>query len=198
MPFDAIHPTEERKRLRRACGTALAVELFFFAVLGLGNLPIFHNRFDSAQYVDVQMVQLPANSHLAGAQVVQPDEDIVYNPHHRRRKLKPKKAQPPKPEQNKVDAGPALGPTHGPVALYAPQPAIPNYLRDENLRTSVVIEFLVTTQGQVTPRLLVSSGNDSLDAIALATAEKWKFKPAAQNNVPIDSKTRLRILFEVQ
>jgi len=60
-----------------------------------------------------------------------------------------------------------------------------------------VIEFLITAQGEVTPRLLDSSGNDELDAIAIDTVKKWQFKPAAQDNVPIDSKTRLRILFEV-
>ena len=97
-----------------------------------------------------------------------------------------------------MDAGPDLGPTHGPVALYSPQPVIPAYLRDQNLKTNVVIEFLVTAQGQVTCRLLESSGSDELDALSLETAEKWRFKPAAQDNVPIDSKTRLRITFEVQ
>ena len=96
-----------------------------------------------------------------------------------------------------MESSPDLGPTHGPVAFYTPAPVIPAYLRNQNLKTSVVIEFLITAQGVVAPRLLDSSGNDELDAIALRTAAQWQFKPAAKDNVPVDSKTRLRILFEV-
>ncbi len=85
----------------------------------------------------------------------------------------------------------------GDLPVSSPAPVIPNHLRDQKLKTSVVIEFLITAQGQVTPRLLDSSGNDELDVIAFKTDSLWKFKPAAQDNVPIDPKTRLRILFEV-
>jgi TonB family protein len=60
-----------------------------------------------------------------------------------------------------------------------------------------VIEFLITASGGVTPRLLRSSGNDELDAIALTTVKKWQFRPAEQDHKAIDSKIRLRIVFEV-
>lgn len=182
----------ERDSLLRSLGIALGAELLFFLSLGLGHLSLFHGRFDDA--ADAPIIQL-SDAHLTGAEAASPDDDIVFNP---RRKPKPaKKPEPPKPEQNQVEAGPDLGPTHGPVALYSPQPVIPAYLRGQNLKMSVVIEFLITAEGGVTCRLLESSGSDDLDALSLETAEKWRFKPAAQDNVPIDSKTRLRILFEV-
>jgi TonB family protein len=194
MTMPMIPLASEKDSLLRSAGLAVGVELFFFLALGLGHLSLFHNRFEDA--VDAQIVQL-SDAHLAGAQATSPDDDVVFNPRH---KPKPaKKPEPPKsPEQNQVEAGPDLGPTHGPVALYAPQPVIPAYLRGQNLKTSVVIEFLITAGGQVTCRLLESSGSDELDALSIETAEKWRFKPAAQDNVPIDSKTRLRITFEVQ
>jgi TonB family protein len=195
-PFHS-NPAEEQKRLYQSAGIALGLELLFFLALGIGHLPLFRNPFDSAQYVEAQILQLPANSHLTGAQATTPDDEVVFNPHHRQAKRTPKPPPPQAPEQNKVEAGPDYGPTHGPVALYSPSPVIPTYLRDQNLKTSVVIEFLITAQGQVTPRLLESSGNNELDSIALNTVTKWQFKPAAQDNVPVDSKTRLRILFEV-
>ncbi|HUO58801.1 MAG TPA: energy transducer TonB, partial [bacterium] len=141
--------------------------------------------------------QLPANAHLTGAEATKDEDEVVFSRKQSHKKKIEKKEPPKAPEQNQVDAGPALGPTHGPVAVYAPAPVIPAYLRDQNLKTSVVIEFLITAQAAVTPRLLESSGNDELDAIALKCASKWQFKPAAQDKVPIDSKTRLRILFEV-
>lgn len=192
-----LHDREDEKRFRKAAGIALGFELFFFLALGFQNLPFLRNPFDSADYVEAQIVQLPPNAHLTGAEAVKDEDEVVFSHKQSHKKKAEKKEQPKAPQQNQVDAGPDLGPTHGPVALYAPAPVIPAYLRDQNLKTNVVIEFLVTAQGGVTPRLLSSSGNEELDAIALKTASKWQFKPAAKDNVPIDSKTRLRILFEV-
>ncbi|HJT24251.1 MAG TPA: energy transducer TonB, partial [bacterium] len=124
---------------------------------------------------------------------VTPEDEFVLNP-RRRHPLPVKKTDPP---QNQVNAEPNFGPDHGAVAVYSPAPVIPAYLRNQNLQASVVIEFFVTAQGQATPRLLDSSGNDELDAIALDTVKKWEFKPAVKNNAPLDSKSRLRIRFEV-
>jgi TonB family protein len=186
------------KRIRKAAAWAVALEVLFFLGLGLGHLPFLRNPFNSTDYVEAQIVQLPPNAHLTGAEAVKDEDEIVFSHKQSPKKKEEKKEKPKTNEpQNQVEAGPALGTTHGPVAYYAPEPVIPNYLRDQNLKTSVVIEFLITAQGGVTPRLLDSSGNDELDAIALKTASKWQFKPAAKDNVPVDSKTRLRILFEV-
>jgi TonB family protein len=189
---------QDDQRFRQAALWAVGVELLFFLSLGLGHLNYFRNKFDSADLIETQILQLPANARLTGEQAATDEDEVIFNPQHPRRKVIPK--EPPKKveEQNQVEAGPDLGPTHGPVALYAPAPVIPKYLRDQNLKTSVVIEFLITAQGWMTTRLLDSSGTEELDAIALNTVSKWKFKPAAQNNTPIDSKTRLRIVFEVQ
>lgn len=188
---------EEEKRIWQAAVMATVLEVLFFLALGLGHLPFLRNRFDSANYVEAQIIQLPANAHLTGAMAVKDDEEVVFSRKQSHRKKAEKKEPPKATEQNQVDAGPALGPTHGPVAFYAPAPVIPTYLRNQNFKTNVVIEFLVAAQGVVTPRLLDTSGNDELDAIAIKTVSKWQFKPAVQNSVPVDSKTRLRILFEV-
>jgi len=101
------------------------------------------------------------------------------------------------PESNQTQAGPVLGPTHGAVALYSPAPVIPPYLRNQELNATVVIEFLISAQGGIVPRLVGSSGNEELDAIALTTVRKWQFRPAEQDRHPIDAKLRLRIVFEV-
>ncbi len=199
MTNPGIYDLEEgQERIWKAALIAAGLELLFFLALGLGHLSLFKNPFDSTDYIEAQIIQLPANAHLTGATAVKDEDEVVFSHKQSPRKKVEKKEPPKAPEQqNQVDAGPALGPTHGPVAFYAPAPVIPVYLRDQNLKTNVVIEFLITAQGGVTPRLLDSSGNDELDAIALKTASKWQFKPAAKDNVPIDSKTRLRILFEV-
>jgi TonB family protein len=188
---------EDLKRLRRAAWMAVGVEILFFLALGMGHLSLFRNPFDSATYVEAQIVQLPSKAHLTGSETAKDEDEVVFSRKQSRKKKVEKKETPKPPEQNQVEAGPDLGPTHGPVALYAPAPVIPDYLRNQNLKTSVVIEFLITAQGLITPRLLDSSGSEELDTLALNTVKKWQFKPAAQDNVPVDSKTRLRILFEV-
>ena len=108
---------------------------------------------------------------------------------------------PLQPQHNQtlaaVPATPAPA-THGPECLSSPAPVIPDYLRNDVLKTSVVIEFLISKEGRVAPTLLSSSDNEELDQIALRTARKWTFKPAEKDGVFVDSKLRLRIEFEIQ
>jgi TonB family protein len=190
---------QDGKRLWQAAAVAVVLEALFFLGLGLGHLPFLRNPFNSTDYVEAQIVQLPPNAHLTGAQAVKDEDEIFFSRKQSHKAKKEEKKEPPKvaEPQNQVEAGSSLGPTHGPVALYAPSPVIPPYLRDQNIKAFVVIEFLITARGQITPRLLQSSGNDELDAVALHTVTQWKFTPASRDNIPIDSKTRLRILFEV-
>ena len=192
-----LNPRQDERRFRQAALGAAAVECLFFLALGLGNLSYLRNKLGAGDYIETQLLQMPANAHLSGAQATTDEEEVIFNPKHPRRKTR--QEPPPKTEtQNQVDQGPDLGPTHGPVALYAPAPAIPNYLRNQNLKTSVVIEFMITALNQVTPRLLDSSGSEELDSIALNTVKKWRFRPAEKDKVPVDSRVRLRIVFEVQ
>jgi len=101
-------------------------------------------------------------------------------------------------EQNLTQAAPILAPTHGAIALFSPYPVIPPYLMNRDLKTYVVIKFLISSQGQCFPQLVGGSGSEELDAIALETAKKWQFQPATKDHKPIDTEVRLRILFEVQ
>lgn len=101
-------------------------------------------------------------------------------------------------EQNDTQEGTKEEADHGPIALYAPTPLIPSYLRNQELKASVGIVFFITAQGNATPRLIRSCGNGELDAIALETVRKWKFQPATRAHKPIDSKVSLKIVFQVE
>jgi TonB family protein len=101
-------------------------------------------------------------------------------------------------DENQTQSGGPQAPTHGPVAIFSPPPQIPSYLQDKELHASVVIDFFVAANGTSNPRLVGSSGNEELDAIALAAVRKWQFRAAEDNHHPVDSKVRLRIQFEVQ
>ena len=100
--------------------------------------------------------------------------------------------------KNQTAASAPLAPTHGPIAVYSPSPILPDYLKDEAIKTNVVMEFFITATGETTVQLMSSSGNEELDALAIATGEKWRFQPAEENHTPINSKIRLRIVFEVK
>jgi len=118
---------------------------------------------------------------------------ISKNPHLGRQK------QVINPEQqNETAAEPPLPPTHGPLVTFAPTPRLPDYLKNENLNTSILIEFHISANGQSTPYLLSTSGNEELDALALKTARAWIFRPATKDGQAFDSKVRLRINFEVK
>jgi TonB family protein len=102
------------------------------------------------------------------------------------------------PTGNIVQKGKPMSATHGPVLIESPAPIIPDYLKNRDLNTKVLIEFIVRANGVAEPKLLVSSGDEELDQIALATAKKWTFYPAENEHKPVDAKIRLRILFTVK
>ena len=112
-------------------------------------------------------------------------------------KTVPEGAVPADDEKNRTVSGPPIAPSHGPIVLDAPTPKLPSYLRDQSMKSSVLIEFTVREDGASEPHLVGSSGNEEVDAIALRTAKQWHFQPAIQQNKPVASKVKLRINFQV-
>ena len=101
-------------------------------------------------------------------------------------------------EPNRPSVGGAGVATHGPIVAFGPAPRMPEYLRDQNLDASLMIEFTIADDGTAVPHLLSGSGNDELDALALKTARRWQFSPAMREDRPVPSKARLRLNFEVK
>ena len=155
---------------------------------------------DPSKFIEAEVFQAPSEAHLTEEKHV-----AVPASHHEAVLSKtPGQGKLAKPGENKsseenlTQAGPKLTSSHGPVAIFAPPPVIPGYLQNQELKASAVIDFFVTAQGAVTPRLVGSTGNEELDALALAAVKKWQFRPAEKDHRPVDSKVRLRIVFEVQ
>jgi TonB family protein len=152
------------------------------------------------QFIEAQIYQMPPEAHLTAPEIAkpapQPKEAAISKEVGKGRKAKPNESALPESNQTQSSSGP-VGATHGPVPIYNPTPILPAYLQNQDINTAVVIEFLITSAGGVTPRLLRSSGNDELDAIAIGTVKKWQFRPAEQDHKAIDSKIRLKIVFEV-
>ena len=192
------------KILLRSALIAFLMEACFLTAVGWREHWLAHPQkttgLDDSRFIEAEVFQVSPDAHLV-------EEKPLKQPKARPETViskVPGKGAPQKPnqipadEENKTDAGPKLSPNHGPLAIFAPQPVIPSYLRNQELNTHVVIDFLVNSQGHATPRLVSSSGNEELDALALETVKTWQFRPAEKDHKPIDSKVRLRILFEVK
>jgi TonB family protein len=195
----------DRRALFVCTLAALTVEFVLLTAVAWYNHWLSHPQkttgLDESKFIEAQMFELPKEAaHLSQEKPVSAarPESVISKVAGAGRKAKP--GEKTLEDQNQATQGntPVAAPTHGPIAVYTPSPAIPTYLQNQNLNTSVVIEFLVSSQASVSPRLLSSSGNEELDAIALTTAKLWQFRPAERDHKPIDSKVRLRILFEVK
>jgi TonB family protein len=184
---------------------AFCVEAAFFVVIGTWNsssssLRSSHLK-NETQFLETEVFQLPPQAHQlveekkVAPPVEKPEKAISQTPGHGTQA--PPGSQNLE-EENKTTSGPRLAPTHGPIAVISPSPVIPPYLQDKEIKTHVIIDFFINQQGIATPRLVGSSGNEELDAIALATLKQWVFRPAEKEGKPIDSKIRLRIVFTVQ
>lgn len=202
-------PLSDFRVLVRCAGIAILIELCILEMLGWHVHWFAHPQktkgLDPTSFIEAEMVTIPEVAELVSAaptETVAP-EAVISKVVNKGRKATPAdKISITKSDQNVTKASPgvdaSLGPSHGPVAVYAPSPIIPPYLTNQNLNRTVVIEFFITANAGVIPRLIVSSDNEELDAIAVSTAKKWQFHPAEQEHKPVDSKVRLRIVFEVK
>lgn len=192
----------DSKTLAKCAAIALLIEAA--VLVGVGSWqhwlahPQKNTSLDTSNFIETQMVQIPHENKLTEEKPVAAParhEAVLSKTPDTGRKAKPEESKID--ESNQTQARSSLGPTHGPVAVFSPSPVIPSYLQNKELHASVVIDFFVNSRGGTTPRLVGSSGNEELDALAIRTAQRWQFRPAEKDHRAVDSKVRLRILFEV-
>lgn len=200
--------TTENAILVRSAIAAFVLQAVLLTSIGWHNHWLSHPQkttgLDTERFVEAQIFEMPEHEHLVSEQpqkTISKPEAVISKTVGQGRKAKPEEASAAAQPSNVTTSGPATGPsvvaTHGPVPIYSPSPVIPAYLQSKDIQSSVVIEFFITAQGAVTPRLLSSSDNEELDALAITTVKKWQFRPAEDNHKPVDAKIRLRIVFEV-
>jgi len=189
---------EDTRILYKTAVAAVVIEFIILTAFGWEGHWLAHPQktgLDESRFIEAEMYQIPKDpAHLTEEKkVVTKVKEAVVS-----KALSGAHTQAlTKPIENQTDAGDNFAANHGPVAIVAPPPVIPSYLQDQDLNSSVVIEFYVNAQGVALPKLIGSSGNEELDAIALSTVKTWQFRPAEQNHKPIDAKVRLRINFQV-
>lgn len=98
-------------------------------------------------------------------------------------------------------AAPTPTPPHVPVVVAAeplsqPQPKIPDDLSADSIHGDFRAVFTIGADGDVSVRMTASTGNPTLDALALDAARRWTFRPATVDGKPVSSFRRFVIQFE--
>ena len=83
------------------------------------------------------------------------------------------------------------------VPVSEPKPSIPDDLRDSDLSADFNALFTVHPDGSASVKMVSSTGNQTLDALALDAARRWTFRPATRGGQPVESFLRLRVEFSV-
>jgi len=207
MGFAQIKAIEDQESLRLLTSGLLALLVCLIIVIFVrlyGLLPTSQKGQDisAAPILEAELVEQKEPPHLYEKKQAfpapAPARETTLSKDLSQGQVSSKQSQDLFNEQNKTAPGsppPVLN--RGPQVESSPSPKIPSYLKNQNLKTQVLIEFLVKSNGQSIPSLLGSSGNEELDALALNSAKKWIFRPALQNGQPVEAKVRLRINFEV-
>ena len=77
-----------------------------------------------------------------------------------------------------------------------PQPRYPRTLERRKIGGIVGVQIRVNPRGRVaSTSVFKSSGHQELDSAALASANRWRFRPALKNGEKIASTTRVNIIF---
>ncbi|MDQ2688630.1 MAG: energy transducer TonB, partial [Armatimonadota bacterium] len=92
-------------------------------------------------------------------------------------------------------------PPRAPVVVAAeplspPQPKIPDDLSADTIHDDFKAVFTIGADGDVAVRMTASTGNATLDSLALDAARRWTFRPATVDGKPVSSFRRFVIQFE--
>lgn len=91
------------------------------------------------------------------------------------------------------------GVTEGPQILSREEPVYPSAARSAGISGTTVIGFIIEADGSVSSAWVEqSSGNSSLDSAAVQSVQNWRFVPARQNGIPVQSRSRVPIIFNLR
>lgn len=84
-----------------------------------------------------------------------------------------------------------------PVPIMQPAPVFPLGLRHEVEQATVMVGFIVDTNGEVVAPYIVSSTHRGFEAAAVAGVLKWKFRPGMKSGRRVNSRVAVPINFRV-
>jgi TonB family protein len=99
------------------------------------------------------------------------------------------KVNPPRAGVNGVGA---------PRCIYCPQPEYSEKGRKTTILATVLLDVIVTAEGQITKPMVLKSPSDDLSERALEAVRKWKMKPASgANGKPTDCRVQVEVAFHL-
>jgi protein TonB len=120
----------------------------------------------------------------------------VHNPTRYSRRLDSPMLVPPQEstQENPVfQSAPSRGlpPTGNgrtpPTVLYQPLPTLPHGMESGSYILQVNVKIEVAKDGSATPEILTPIQKPELNQVVLETLKTWKFNPAMENGIPVDS-----------
>lgn len=102
---------------------------------------------------------------------------------------------PPMEPQGPIMVG---GDVKAPIKEYAPPPQYTEIARKARIQGVVIVQAVVTKQGDVQDVKILKGLPMGLDTAAAEAVRKWKFKPATLNGKPVDVYYNLTVNFTLQ
>jgi len=84
-----------------------------------------------------------------------------------------------------------------PVLLYKKEPEYTEEARKARFQGTVTLQITVGTNGRTSNIRVLKSLGLGLDEMALNAVKQWKFKPAMQNGIPVESNTTVQVTFQL-
>lgn len=84
-----------------------------------------------------------------------------------------------------------------PAPVYQPAPDYPIVMRREAIDARVVVEFIVSSRGEVVNAFVVSSTHSAFEDAALAGVARWKFRAGLRGGRKVNTRIQVPILFRI-
>jgi protein TonB len=82
-----------------------------------------------------------------------------------------------------------------PVAIQKSRPEYPEVALTAGVQGTVDIEVTVTKTGDVGEARVIHQSTPELEAAAVSSVRGWKFRPATQDAIPVESKVCVLVAF---
>jgi TonB family protein len=103
------------------------------------------------------------------------------------------------PQGTAHDPG-TIGPwltSKAPQLLSAPPLEYPPFAKSSHIEATVIVQFIVTTDGQVADAEVKQSSDHRFDEYALNGIKKWRFSPALVQGKPVKCRTDVPVVFSM-
>jgi protein TonB len=85
-----------------------------------------------------------------------------------------------------------------PEPVFQPAPVYPMSMKREGVTATVVVEFIVDTQGRAVNAMVTDSTHRSFEQAAVMGVQKWKFRAGVRGGRKVNTRMRVPIVFTIE